>query len=75
MRAEDLPGTEVLFARLPAELVAWVREQSDRAGVSMAAATGMILAYCRDAGLTLERPRPAGLIRPASGQLARPEVS
>lgn len=48
------PSTEVLYARLPADLVEWIRQQSDRSGLSMAQATGAILAYCRSAGLTLE---------------------
>lgn len=48
------PRTEVLYARLPADLVEWVRQQAGRSGLSMSAATCSILAYCRQAGLTLE---------------------
>lgn len=48
------PRTEVLYARLPVELIEWIRGQADRSGVSMAQAAGTMLAYCREAGLTLE---------------------
>lgn len=63
------PPTEVLYARAPADLVEWVRQQAERSGLSMAAATVTMLAYCREAGLTLEKPRPAGLL--VAGDTAR----
>lgn len=70
------PATEVLYARLPADLIEWIRQQAGRSGMSMAAAAGMMLAYCREAGLTLEPPaRPPLLVLPngaASSPLARP---
>ncbi len=66
------PRTEVLYARLPADLVEWIRQQAGRSGLSMAAAAGMMLAYCREAGLQLEPPPRLVLPqRGASSPLAR----
>lgn len=42
---------------MPADLVEWIRQQAIRADVSMAQAAASILAYCRDAGLTLQPRR------------------
>lgn len=53
-RLRQATRTEVLYARLPAELVEWIRVQAERSGLSMAAAAGTMLAYCRESGLTLE---------------------
>lgn len=60
------PHTEVLYARLPADLIEWIREQAGAAGLSMAQAAGAMLAYCRSAGLTLE-PQP--LVQAGRGPL------
>lgn len=68
------PPTEVLYARLPADLIEWLRAQAEQSGLSMAQAAGAILAYCRDAGLTLGTPAPAPRLHVASG-LARAELA
>lgn len=70
-RVRTQPRTEVLYARLPADLVEWIREQADNSGLSMAMAAHTMLAYCRSAGLALEplEPKPApGLIVAGGGR-------
>lgn len=65
------PPTEILYARLPADLIEWIRGQADRSGMSMAMAAGAMLAYCRDAGLTLEPQPLLALARAPAPPLAR----
>lgn len=60
------PATEVLYARLPPDLIAYVREQADATGLSMARATGVLLAICRDGGVRLQLAQG-----PVGGPLAR----
>jgi hypothetical protein len=66
------PATEVLYARLPAGLVGYVRAQAQANGLSMAQVTAFLLAYCREHGITVA-PLAAGghCVRAASGTLAR----